>query len=312
MAAERSMDRLIEELRAKRARAGTRGWRRPTGEAETDRVSSPPASELMRLVDAGSFEEIWSLRATSPDAIRHGGQGNTRPMAWSPARRPSMDVWFIWRARTSRSSGGSAGEIHSYKVADVMDLALQTGSPFIFINDSGGARVQEGIDSLSGYGRVFYHERDALGRRPADLPDLRSVCRRRGLLAGTDRLYHPRRGRPKCSSRARRSSSKSRASRSRPKPWAVAEAHMAHSGVIHFVAEDDDEAIYICRAPAQLPAVEQSRRSAAHSVATTTSSPIPIQRDRARASRSKVTTCATSSAGIVDGATSWKSRPVTP
>ena len=39
----------------------------------------------------------------------------------------------------------------------MMRLSLKTGSPFIFINDSGGARVQEGIDSLAGYGRVFYH-----------------------------------------------------------------------------------------------------------------------------------------------------------
>ena len=38
-----------------------------------------------------------------------------------------------------------------------MRLSLKTGSPFVFINDSGGARVQEGIDSLAGYGRVFYH-----------------------------------------------------------------------------------------------------------------------------------------------------------
>src|SRR6202166_2521831 len=37
-----------------------------------------------------------------------------------------------------------------------MQQSLKTGSPFVFINDSGGARVQEGIDSLSGYGRVFY------------------------------------------------------------------------------------------------------------------------------------------------------------
>ena len=53
-------------------------------------------------------------------------------------------------------SGGSAGEVHSIKVAEIMEQSLKTGSPFIFINDSGGARVQEGIDSLSGYGKVFY------------------------------------------------------------------------------------------------------------------------------------------------------------
>ena len=53
-------------------------------------------------------------------------------------------------------SGGSAGEVHSIKVAEIMQQSLKTGSPFVFINDSGGARVQEGIDSLSGYGKVFY------------------------------------------------------------------------------------------------------------------------------------------------------------
>src|SRR6516165_6204191 len=52
--------------------------------------------------------------------------------------------------------GGSAGEVHSLKVAEVMEESLRTGTPFVFINDSGGARVQEGIDSLSGYGRVFH------------------------------------------------------------------------------------------------------------------------------------------------------------
>ena len=52
-------------------------------------------------------------------------------------------------------AGGSAGEVHSIKVAEIMQQSLKTGSPFVFINDSGGARVQEGIDSLSGYGKVF-------------------------------------------------------------------------------------------------------------------------------------------------------------
>lgn len=53
-------------------------------------------------------------------------------------------------------AGGSVGETHAAKIADVMKSALKTGDPFLFINDSGGARIQEGIDSLSGYGRIFY------------------------------------------------------------------------------------------------------------------------------------------------------------
>ncbi len=53
-------------------------------------------------------------------------------------------------------AGGAAGEVHSIKVAEIMMSSLKTGSPFVFINDSGGARVQEGIDALSGYGKVFH------------------------------------------------------------------------------------------------------------------------------------------------------------
>jgi len=53
-------------------------------------------------------------------------------------------------------AGGSAGEVHANKIADTMKAALKTGSPFIFINDSGGARVQEGVGSLSGYARIFH------------------------------------------------------------------------------------------------------------------------------------------------------------
>ena len=51
--------------------------------------------------------------------------------------------------------GGSMGEVVAQKVCKVMDLALQTGAPFIQINDSGGARIQEGAASLAGYGYIF-------------------------------------------------------------------------------------------------------------------------------------------------------------
>lgn len=53
-------------------------------------------------------------------------------------------------------SGGSVGEMHADKICQTMEMALKSGAPLIFINDSGGARIQEGIDALSGYGRIFY------------------------------------------------------------------------------------------------------------------------------------------------------------
>ncbi|WP_110111248.1 acyl-CoA carboxylase subunit beta [Bacillus sp. CGMCC 1.16541] len=52
--------------------------------------------------------------------------------------------------------GGALGEMHAKKIAYVMDLAAKTGVPFIGLNDSGGARIQEGVMSLDGYGQIFY------------------------------------------------------------------------------------------------------------------------------------------------------------
>ncbi len=53
-------------------------------------------------------------------------------------------------------NGGSLGEAHAKKICQAMDLALEMKAPFISINDSGGARIEEGIDSLNGYGEIFY------------------------------------------------------------------------------------------------------------------------------------------------------------
>jgi propionyl-CoA carboxylase beta chain len=52
--------------------------------------------------------------------------------------------------------GGALGEMHAKKIANVMDLAVKTGAPIIGLNDSGGARIQEGVLSLDGYGHIFY------------------------------------------------------------------------------------------------------------------------------------------------------------
>jgi acetyl-CoA carboxylase carboxyltransferase component len=62
--------------------------------------------------------------------------------------------------------GGSLGEMHGKKIAALMDMALQNGAPFVSINDSGGARVQEGIGSLCGYGDIFMRNTRASGVIP--------------------------------------------------------------------------------------------------------------------------------------------------
>ena len=52
--------------------------------------------------------------------------------------------------------GGALGEMHAKKISNVMDLAAKNGAPFVGLNDSGGARIQEGVVSLDGYGHIFY------------------------------------------------------------------------------------------------------------------------------------------------------------
>lgn len=62
--------------------------------------------------------------------------------------------------------GGSLGEMHAAKIVKVQDLALKMGAPIIGINDSGGARIQEAVDALSGYGKIFFRNTMASGVVP--------------------------------------------------------------------------------------------------------------------------------------------------
>ncbi|MEW6614992.1 MAG: carboxyl transferase domain-containing protein [Thermodesulfobacteriota bacterium] len=64
------------------------------------------------------------------------------------------------------SMGGTLGEYHGKKIAKVMDMALKAGSPIVGFNDSGGARIQEGVDALSSYGEIFYRNSCASGVIP--------------------------------------------------------------------------------------------------------------------------------------------------
>lgn len=64
------------------------------------------------------------------------------------------------------SRGGSLGEMHAAKICKIMDMALKSGVPLVGIQDSGGARIQEGVDSLKGYGDIFFRNSRASGVIP--------------------------------------------------------------------------------------------------------------------------------------------------
>src|SRR5437660_3481723 len=112
---------------------------------------------ISRLVDRNSFEEI-DLFARHPAGVP--GDGVVTGMA----RIDGRDVMLF--SHDATVYGGSLGEVFAAKVCKVMDLALQNRVPFIGINDSGGARIQEGVVSLAGYAEIFWRNVEASGVIP--------------------------------------------------------------------------------------------------------------------------------------------------
>jgi propionyl-CoA carboxylase beta chain len=116
------------------------------------------------LLDEGSFEEFDILktgRASYADQEHHyPGDGVITGHGTIDGREVflfSQDFTVV---------GGSLGEAHSQKISKVMDHAVRVGSPIIGLNDSGGARIQEGVDSLAAYGEIFNRNVQASGVVP--------------------------------------------------------------------------------------------------------------------------------------------------
>ncbi len=86
--------------------------------------------------------------------------------------------------------GGSLSGAYAQKICKIMDLATRVGAPVIGLNDSGGARIQEGVESLAGYADIFLRNTLASGVVPQISLDPRAVRGRRGVLAGDHRLHH--------------------------------------------------------------------------------------------------------------------------
>jgi acetyl-CoA carboxylase carboxyltransferase component len=91
-------------------------------------------------------------------------------------------------AQDFTSRAGSLGEMHAKKICKVMDLALKAGVPFVGLNDSGGARIQEGVDALSGYGQIFYRNSMASGVIP-QISAIMGPTAGGAVYSGHDRLY---------------------------------------------------------------------------------------------------------------------------
>jgi methylmalonyl-CoA carboxyltransferase large subunit len=197
------------------------------------------------LVDPGSFEET-GLFAEHRSTL-FGMAGKSLPADGVVTGAASVSGRLVHLASQDFTvSGGSAGEVHSIKVAEIMEQSLKTGSPFVFINDSGGARVQEGIDSLSGYGKVFYTNVMLSGA----VPQISLIC---GPCAGgaayspalTDFIIQTRKAQMFITGPSVIKGVTGEVVTA--EELGGPEAHMANSGVIHFIAEDDNHAVLLCQ-----------------------------------------------------------------
>lgn len=143
--------------------------------------------------------------------------------------------------------GGSVGEATGRKIQECMDAALKTGDPLVMINDSGGARIQEGVDSLSGYGRIFYRNVLLSGVVPQisiiagpcaggaayspALTDFIIQVRHEGQMYITGPLVIKQVTGEEITA----------------EQLGGVESHAYYSGVVHFIAEDDEDAINLTK-----------------------------------------------------------------
>ncbi|WP_084473171.1 acyl-CoA carboxylase subunit beta [Nocardia alba] len=163
IAEENAVEKLVTELTELRRlvldqTTAATGRQREQGKATArDRIDM--------LLDKASFHEVESLRRARGASL---GLGERRPhtdgvvTGWGTVMGRTVFVY----AQDFRILGGAVGEAHAEKIHKIMDLAIATGAPLIALNDSAGARIQEGVAALAGFGGIFRRNVHASGVIP--------------------------------------------------------------------------------------------------------------------------------------------------
>ena len=140
------------------------------------------------LFDPGTFEEVDKL--VTHRCLDFGMAEQMVPGDGVVSGHGRVDgrVVYVF-AQDFTVFGGSLSETNAAKIVKVMDMAMKAGAPIVGLNDSGGARIQEGVLSLAGYADIFLRNTLASGVVPQISAILGPVRRRRGLLAGDHRLH---------------------------------------------------------------------------------------------------------------------------
>lgn len=151
---------ILERLREKAKLGG--------GEAQIERQHArgklTARERLTLLLDQGSFEEFDTLKTGRGGYLGQDKEYLSDGVVTGHGAIDGREVFVFSQDFTI--VGGSLGEAHSEKIGKVMDHAVRTGAPFIGLNDSGGARIQEGVDALAAYGQIFNRNVAASGVVP--------------------------------------------------------------------------------------------------------------------------------------------------
>ncbi len=147
------MQEILKELEARRAGARAGGGKRRV-EAQHAKGKLTARERLDVLLDEGSFEE-WDMfvehRSVEFGMGEQKVSGDGVVTGWGTINGRLVFVY----SQDFTVFGGSLSEAHAEKICKIMDQAMKVGAPVIGLNDSGGARIQEGVASLAGYAEVF-------------------------------------------------------------------------------------------------------------------------------------------------------------
>ena len=185
---QRGIDFLLEEVAQRRLNGNAQSTRAAALERQHGRGKLSARERLDILFDAGSFTEIDPF-------VKHRGTGfgleNNRPEGDSVVvGHGTVDGRTVFAyAQDFTLFGGSVSEAAAEKIVKIQDLSMKVGAPIVAINDGGGARIQEGVTSLRGYGEIFLRNTLSSGRGAADRGLRRTRSGRRSLLAGDHGLH---------------------------------------------------------------------------------------------------------------------------
>jgi len=144
----------IEDLRRRKAKSQSGGGQNRIS-AQHAKGKMTARERIAELLDVGSFTEIDSLvehRCRDFEMDR-----NVIPGDGVVCGHGTIDGRLVYCfAQDFTVYGGSLGEMHGLKICKILDMALKTGAPVVGLNDSGGARIQEGVASLGSYAEIFF------------------------------------------------------------------------------------------------------------------------------------------------------------